>query len=137
MAYAGAMLSCRPRPMSPPARPSRLARCAIVLGAGLLALLSQAGEPPAASAQRLSLSCPVLYAPRQSTWQRTVVVTHDGQRVRSVLIDGQSPYAFSVHGQLLSTALDNEQIRVDLAQGQWQSDFRGLAAGQGRCEFLP
>jgi hypothetical protein len=39
------------------------------------------------------------------------------------------------HGVM--TAVDNERIQIDLATRQWQSDFRGHASGQGRCETAP
>jgi hypothetical protein len=35
------------------------------------------------------------------------------------------------------TAVDNERIQIDLVTRQWQSDFRGHATGQGRCETVP
>jgi len=35
------------------------------------------------------------------------------------------------------TAIDNERIQIDLVAQQWQSDFRGQATGQGRCETVP
>jgi hypothetical protein len=35
------------------------------------------------------------------------------------------------------TAVDNERIQIDLVVRQWQSDFRGQATGQGRCETVP
>jgi hypothetical protein len=34
------------------------------------------------------------------------------------------------------TGLDNERIQIDLVGRLWQSDFRGLASGQGRCETV-
>ena len=52
-------------------------------------------------------------------------------------IDGVEPYGFSLLPSGVMTAVDNERIQIDLAALQWQSDFRGQATGQGRCEKSP
>lgn len=65
---------------------------------------------------------------------RTVSLRYDAQRVTQVLIDGQVPYAFSVIGTLVVSSMDNERIVLDVASGQWTSDFRDKASGTGRCE---
>ena len=96
--------------------------------------LSQATAPVAVASQRLTLLCAVFYTPARSIWQREVVIEHDARQVLALRIDGQSPYTFAAHGPTLLTALDNERIQIDWAQGLWRSDFRGLAAGQGSCE---
>lgn len=103
----------------------------------LLALLSAAALSAAQPGQRLSLQCAVFYTPERAIWQRQVELTHDAQRVRALRIDGQTPYAFSSDGQHVYTALDNERIHIDLAQGLWRSDFRGLASGEGHCVLKP
>ena len=95
-------------------------RCA---GLGLLlwAVLSPAWAAPSA----VVLSCAVAYMPQRSTW------------VREVRIDGLEPYGFSLLSHGVMTAVDNERIQIDLSTRQWQSDFRGHAFGQGRCETVP
>jgi hypothetical protein len=78
--------------------------------------------------------CEAVYLPARSTWVRNVEIEHDERRVRVLHIDGVAVYSFTVEGTVIRTALDNERIVLDAASGQWQSDFRGLAQGQGRCE---
>ncbi len=87
-----------------------------------------------ATEQRVTLVCDAVYLPARSSWTRTVDVDYDKKRVRAVRVDGLAVYAFSVEGTLILTALDNERIQIDVAAQSWQSDFRGLATSQGRCE---
>ena len=82
----------------------------------------------------VTLSCAVAYMPARSTWVREVQLSWDGDTLASVQIDGLSPHSFSVDGERMATAIDNERIQIDLRQAQWTSDFRGLASGQGRCD---
>ncbi len=89
-----------------------------------------------AATQTVTLSCAVAYMPARSTWVREVQIETDKKTVRSLRIDGLTPYSFSVNPRGVSTAIDNERIQIDLTQAQWTSDFRGLASGQGRCETL-
>jgi hypothetical protein len=44
---------------------------------------------------------------------------------------------FTVRQTLILTALDNERIQIDTASQTWNSDLRGLASAQGRCERSP
>lgn len=83
------------------------------------------------------LRCDVVYLPAHSTWTREVVLTHAGQRLRTVAIDGVAVYTFALNGPVVLTSLDNERIQLDLSQPAWRSDFRGLAFGQGLCTLLP
>jgi hypothetical protein len=85
----------------------------------------------------LNLRCEVFYTPARKVWTRELEIEHDAHRILALRIDGLPPYSFSVHGQQVSTALDNEQIQIDLAEGLWRSDFRGLASGEGRCAPKP
>ena len=82
------------------------------------------------------LSCSVAYLPQRSTWVREVRIDWDQKAIRRLRIDGQEPYSFSLVPGGLVTGLDNERIQLDLVGRQWQSDFRGLATGQGRCETV-
>lgn len=94
-------------------------------------LLLTAGPALAASVR---YRCEAVYMPARSTWVRHVEIEHDDRRVRALRIDGVAVYSFAVNGTVIRTALDNERIVLDTASGQWQSDFRGQAQGQGRCE---
>ncbi|PIT77064.1 hypothetical protein [Limnohabitans sp. G3-2] len=107
-------------------------RCA---GLGLLlwALLSPAWAAPSA----VVLRCAVAYMPQRSTWVREVRIDWDSKAIRRVRIDGLEPYGFSLLSHGVMTAVDNERIQIDLRTRQWQSDFRGHASGQGRCETVP
>jgi len=105
---------------------SRAERLGLVLG-----LLLTAPPLLAATAR---YRCEAVYLPARSTWVRSVEIEHDERRVRVLRIDGVAVYSFTVEGTVIRTALDNERIVLDAASGQWQSDFRGLAQGQGRCE---
>lgn len=100
-------------------------------------LAGAATDFPAGPRQRLTLQCEVFYTPARQIWSRAVDVEHDGHRMLALHIDGLKPYAFSMRGRQISTALDNERIRVDLAGGRWRSDFRGLASGEGSCSSRP
>jgi hypothetical protein len=83
------------------------------------------------------LSCAVVYMPQRSTWVREVRIDWDRKAIRSLRIDGVEPHGFSPIPQGVMTAVDNERIQIDLVTRQWQSDFRGHATGQGRCETVP
>jgi hypothetical protein len=98
-----------------------------------LATLSSAMAAPSS----VVLSCAVAYLPQRSTWVREVRIDWDKKAIRSVHIDGVQPHGFSLIPQGVMTAVDNERIQIDLVTRQWQSDFRGLATGQGRCETVP
>lgn len=80
------------------------------------------------------LSCAVAYMPQRSTWVREVRIEWDQKAIRRLRIDGVEPYGFSLLPHGVVTAVDNERIQIDLRTRQWQSDFRGQATGQGRCE---
>lgn len=80
------------------------------------------------------LSCLITYTPTKAEWAREVAIDYSNKAVVSVRVDGQKVYAFSASGNVLKTALDNEQIAIDVKRGQWRSDFRGLAYGLGACE---
>jgi hypothetical protein len=83
------------------------------------------------------LSCAVAYMPQRSTWVREVRIDWDKKAIRRLRIDGVEPHGFSLIPQGVMTAVDNERIQIDLSTRQWQSDFRGHATGQGRCETAP
>ena len=102
---------------------------ATALAAGLL-LASAAQAAP----QTVTLHCDAVYQPARTTWLRTVAIDMDARRIRAVRIDGVPVYTFAINGTWILTALDNERIQIDTAAQQWQSDFRGLAQSQGRCE---
>lgn len=102
------------------------------------ATLSLAALGPAVAApSSVVLSCAVVYMPQRSTWVREVRIDWDRKAVRRVHIDGVEPYSFSLIPNGVVTAVDNERIQIDLVARQWQSDFRGHATGQGRCEAAP
>ena len=100
------------------------------LGLALGLLLLAGPALPATAHYR----CEAVYLPARSTWVRHVEIEHDERRIHAVRIDGVAVYSFAIDGTTIRTALDNERIVLDTASGQWQSDFRGLAQGQGRCE---
>ena len=106
----------------------------LLAGMGMLAG-AQAAPPPAS--QQVTLVCAAQYQPAGETWVRTVQIDFDEQRIRGVRIDGTPVYRFAVEGTVLATALDNERIRIGTDALTWQSDFRGLAQSQGRCERRP
>ena len=100
--------------------------------------LTLAGLGPAGAApSSVVLTCAVVYMPQRSTWVREVRIDWDRKAVRRLRIDGLEPYGFSLLPGGVMTAIDNERIQIDLTLGQWQSDFRGQATGQGRCETVP
>ena len=103
------------------------------LGLLLWAMLSPARAAPSA----VVLSCAVAYMPQRSTWVREVRIDWDQKAIRRLRIDGLEPYGFSLVPNGVMTAVDNERIQIDLSTRQWQSDFRGHASGQGRCETVP
>lgn len=105
------------------------------IAAGLLAFSALACSV-AVSAETLRLECAVAYMPARSTWVRTLELTLQNQQVQALTIDGVQPHAFALNGARLVTAIDNERIEIDVAQRQWQSDFRGHASGQGRCDAV-
>ena len=100
-------------------------------GTGAPALLSGSPQPSARE-----MTCAVVYMPERRTWPRRVSLRWQGDRLLGLQIDGLQPYAFSVDGTALATALDNERIVLDFSSMEWASDFRGLASGRGRCEWL-
>jgi hypothetical protein len=111
------------------------------ISAGVVALV-WAGQAclattPAPTPSSVVLSCAVAYTPQRSTWVREVRIDWDKKAIRRLRIDGLEPYGFSLIPNGLMTAIDNERIQIDLKAQAWTSDFRGLAAGQGRCETVP
>ena len=105
------------------------------LSLGLLSLAALSSALAAPSS--VVLTCAVAYMPQRSTWVREVRIDWDAKAVRRLRIDGVEPYGFSLLPSGVMTAIDNERIQIDLAALQWQSDFRGQATGQGRCETVP
>jgi len=103
---------------------------------GLWLALAALG-PAWASPSSVVLSCAVVYMPQRSTWVREVRIDWDRKAVRRLRIDGVEPYGFSLLPGGVMTAVDNERIQIDWVTLQWQSDFRGQASGQGRCETAP
>ena len=99
-----------------------------------LALVLAAPGVVAAAASRVGLVCEAVYAPAREIWVRTVEIAYDDRRVSAVSIDGVPAHSFAVEGTVILTALDNERIQIDVGRLAWQSDFRGLASSQGRCE---
>jgi hypothetical protein len=93
--------------------------------------------PSLAAPSSVVLSCAVAYLPQRSTWVREVRIDWDKKAIRRLHIDGVEPHGFSLIAQGVMTAVDNERIQIDLVARQWQSDFRGHATGQGRCETVP
>jgi hypothetical protein len=111
-------------------------RCLLrILGMGVLSLTVL--SPAMAAPSSVVLSCAVAYLPQRSTWVREVRIDWDRKAVRRLRIDGVEPHGFSLVPNGLMTAVDNERIQIDLIARQWQSDFRGHATGQGRCETVP
>jgi len=104
---------------------------------GFAALSLAAIGPAAAAPSKVVLSCAVAYLPQRSTWVREVRIDWDKKAIRNLQIDGLQPHGFSLIPQGVMTAVDNERIQIDLVTRQWQSDFRGHATGQGRCETVP
>lgn len=107
--------------------------------AGALAALGAFLHPhaPAVVApkvQQVMLVCEAVYLPAREIWVRRVRIGFDSERVTSVDIDGVPVYSFTAVGPVLLTGLDNERIRIDTEAQAWQSDFRGQAQSQGRCE---
>lgn len=78
-------------------------------------------------------TCEVAYLPTRSTWEREVAIEVLQDNPVRVVIDGVQAHSFAVDGAQLLTAIDNERIVLDLDALSWQSDFRGMASGQGRC----
>lgn len=110
----------------------RASACNRVERLGLvLALLLMAAPALAATAR---YRCEAVYLPARSTWVRSVEIEHDTRRVLALRVDGVPVYSYTVDGTTIRTALDNERITFDTGSLGWQSDFRGLAQGQGRCE---
>ncbi len=109
----------------------------LVRAAGWAALCLATLGPALAAPSSVVLSCAVAYLPQRSTWVREVRIDWDKKTVRRLRIDGVEPYGFSLLPGGVMTAIDNERIQIDLVARQWQSDFRGQATGQGRCETVP
>lgn len=101
---------------------------------GLMVCAAAWAGRPLPQGRSLSLRCEVAYLPARSTWVREVRLDWQGKALHQVVIDGVVAHSFSLHPGGLHTAIDNERIGLDWQQAQWQSDFRGLATGQGRCE---
>ena len=110
----------------------RASACSRAEYLGLVLGLLLAAPPVLAATARYR--CEAVYLPARSTWVRSVEIGHDEHRGLALRIDDVPVHSFAVDGTVLRTALDNERITFDTASGQWQSDFRGLAQGQGRCE---
>ncbi len=78
-------------------------------------------------------TCEVAYLPTRSTWEREVAIEVEQDIPARVVIDGVQAHSFALEGAQLLTAIDNERIVLDMDALSWQSDFRGMASGQGRC----
>jgi len=102
-----------------------------------LALLGAPVLATSSSLRTVELRCDAIYLPARSLWSRVVHIAFDDQRVLGVEVDGLRVYSFRVQGQTIHTALDNERIRIDLEAMLWNSDFRGQASADGRCERQP
>ena len=109
------------------ARPLVSAVLAVTAGLGLSA-------PVVADVPTVRMLCEAVYLPARTVWVREVTLELSDRALTGVRIDGVPVYTFAVAGTLIMTALDNERIRIDVARQTWQSDFRGEARGQGRCE---
>ena len=109
----------------------RLLACGFVLAGGACGAIATDALP---KGQSLQLRCEVAYLPSRSTWVREVRLDWRGRTLQQVAIDAVPVHRFSVRPDGLATAVDNERIRIDWKRAQWQSDFRGMATGQGRCE---
>jgi hypothetical protein len=111
------------------------------LAAALLATALHLTPAPARAQapadETLSWRCQVVYMPARSTWVRGLALRLEGRRIAEMRIDAQPVHTFAVEGTLLLTSMDNERIAIDVAGGQWTSDFRGAATGRGRCEREP
>lgn len=105
---------------------------ALLMGLAGPGLVAPAAAQPAL--ETTTLVCEAVYLPARTPWTRTVAIGYDRQRVRSVQIDGVPVYAFNIRETVILTSLDNERIQIDTASRTWDSDFRGLATAQGRCE---
>ena len=88
------------------------------------------------NAQELHLQCEVSYTPARSTWVRNLALHWQDEQLTSIQVDGVTPYSFALNGEQLLTAVDNEQIVLDMAALTWQSDFRDKAWGRGSCNEL-
>ncbi|MDP2015366.1 hypothetical protein [Hydrogenophaga sp.] len=107
------------------------------MAAALSTVASAQNKPatkPAAKTTEVTLVCEAVYMPARTTWTRTVNITYDKKRVRSVQIDGVPVYTFAIQEAVILTAIDNERIQIDTAAQTWSSDFRGQATAMGRCE---
>jgi hypothetical protein len=114
---------------------ARTPQAALLAAAWLLGPLcvgAVQAQPPRNSHQ--AWVCDVAYLPSRANWVRTVEVVFDDRRLQRVSVDGVAVHSFAVDGTVILTSQDNERIRLNVAQGSWESDFRGLASGQGRCE---
>ncbi len=105
---------------------------AFLLGLGLV--LGPVAVAQGQGESRVRYRCEAVYLPARTTWVRSVEIAYDRQQLRSVSIDGAPAHRYAVHGPVILTSLDNERIRFDTASLSWQSDLRGLAQAQGRCE---
>ena len=105
-------------------RLARAAGCLLALGA------------EAQAATDVRWRCEVVYQPARQVWVRELTLSHEDKRLTRVAIDGVPVYTFAVYEQWIMTSQDNERVQIDVGSRTWQSDFRGLASGQGRCEPL-
>lgn len=103
-------------------------------GIGWALALAAAAGPARAAPAHVDWRCDVVYQPQRAVWLRTVRLSYDTRRLLAVAIDGVPVHTFSVWGTWILTSQDNERIQIDADGRTWQSDFRGLAQGQGRCE---
>jgi hypothetical protein len=130
-----------PRPSGWPALALPGPRQAVGLCTALLAATLQFAPGPlraqAAVDDTVAWRCDVVYLPARSTWVRGLVMRVEDRRIAELRIDAQAVHTFAVEGTLLLTSMDNERIVIDVAEGTWTSDFRGLARGRGRCEHEP
>lgn len=125
-----------PCPVAAPGSRVAAGLCAALAGAALHLAPATLRAQPALS-ETLAWRCEVVYLPARSTWVRSLTLRVEGQRITELRIDAQPVHTFAVEGTLLLTSMDNERIAIDVAAGDWTSDFRGLATGRGRCEREP
>jgi hypothetical protein len=110
-------------------------RLAGILAAAIASVhLPSASQTVGSSGQAAqNYACRVFYLPARAVWIRELTVEHTDAAVVRIRIDGVPSHGFSHEGTMLSTHLDNERIQVDLKSGQWRSEFRDRAEGDGVC----
>ena len=89
---------------------------------------------PRALAETVSWTCYAFYLPARSIWKRAVDIKFDAEGIRSLMIDGVTPYSFHLQDARILTAIDGEQIQFNVIDQTWISNLRGLVSSQGRCE---